>query len=137
VALIYVTNWSSPSLKGKGNQYSIMRFPRTWEYGDGLLEVLRPLTADILAVKAGTIDHNQYRKAFIQGIKLQKESLNLIDLRDGDTLLCSCSKAKAKENKCHRVWAACLLCLKGYEVCLDGNVLIESEARSLLIRPIL
>lgn len=38
----------------------------------------------------------------------------------GDTLVCSCGLEKAREGKCHRVWAGILLAAHGWRVFLDG-----------------
>lgn len=44
----------------------------------------------------------------------------LYEVKDGDTLICSCGAEKAREGKCHRVWAGVLLAAHGWHVVLDG-----------------
>ena len=43
-----------------------------------------------------------------------------LPVSDGDTLICCCSRAKAAEGRCHRVWAADALKASGWTVILDG-----------------
>ena len=42
---------------------------------------------------------------------------------DGDTLLCTCSKAKADDMRCHRAWAAHLLKRCNWRVMIDSRQL--------------
>ena len=44
----------------------------------------------------------------------------LHEVKDGDTLICSCGAEKAREGKCHRIWAGVLLAAHGWRVVLDG-----------------
>lgn len=44
----------------------------------------------------------------------------LIEVKAGDTLVCSCDREKASAGRCHRVWAGVLLAGHGWRVFLDG-----------------
>lgn len=44
----------------------------------------------------------------------------LHEVKGGDTLICSCGAEKARDGKCHRVWAGVLLAAHGWRVVLDG-----------------
>ena len=47
----------------------------------------------------------------------------IYEVKNGDTLICSCSTERAREGRCHRAWAAILLCASGWSVVLDGRLL--------------
>ena len=44
----------------------------------------------------------------------------LHQVKDGSTLICACGVEKARDGKCHRVWAGVLLAAHGWRVVLDG-----------------
>lgn len=120
---IYLSNWSShKSLghHGPGRKLTIMARPRKWEKGDGVVPELVPREEHLLAVQSGAMGLDRYREAYKRG--LYSRDMSSLDLRDGDTLCCACSRAQAAQGKCHRVWAAEYLRDKGYRVVLDGEV---------------
>lgn len=44
----------------------------------------------------------------------------LVEVAAGDTLICSCNRARSAAGQCHRAWAAILLAAHGWRVFLDG-----------------
>ena len=134
---LWVTNWSSKALHGPGRKLTIMALPREWEHGDGVVRAFRPEIADLRAIQAGNIDVGEYRRRFEAGIAeywshsiapngltafhADREPLRRLSMvRDGDTLLCACSRKAAARGECHRVWAAKALVRAGWRVVLDG-----------------
>ena len=141
---LYITNWSSRSLRGPGRSWSIMAAPRTWEHGDGTVAALVPHRPDLLLVKAGKISMAEYRKRYLARLgaigwlplepgqlcgRMDTHTGDLV--RDGDTLLCACSREAASKCECHRVWAAELLIQAGWRVVLDGQEADEYSLRCL------
>ena len=43
-----------------------------------------------------------------------------VNVRDGDTLCCACSRVEAAAGRCHRAWSAPFLVRAGWRVLLDG-----------------
>lgn len=139
---------------GPGTVWSIMARPRP-EYGEmgaGQVWPLVPNESDLLAVKAGTMDFDTYRAAFLDGepwgpagpdggpreplprcwsqnlgpgvlAGLHSTARVPLLVTDGDTLVCACGRADAAAGRCHRVWAAQLLHAAGWTVILDGAIL--------------
>ena len=52
-------------------------------------------------------------------------------VESGSTLCCACSKQKAAEGRCHRVWAAAALARAGWNVILDGIPVASSDTRGV------
>jgi hypothetical protein len=46
-----------------------------------------------------------------------------LEVTDGDTICCACSRTKAAAGECHRVWAAEALARAGWRIILDGEEL--------------
>ena len=135
---IHVINWPSRRLHGPGRRYTIMARPRRWEHGEGRVSDLTPDVDDLDALREGFLTMRAYRDVYVEkgrGMPLRPGGLHAYDntssapfapsweVKDGDTLLCSCSKAKAAAGQCHRVWAAELLVEAGWRVVLDGKEL--------------
>lgn len=53
-----------------------------------------------------------------------RDGPNIIMVGHGDTLCCACSRDKAAEGECHRVWAAEALVKAGWIVVLDGTTIL-------------
>lgn len=117
---VYVTNWSSRKLKGPGRQLTIMAAPRSWERGDGAVLALTPDLRDLRDMQDGRITLPEYRRRFERALEGAKLGPGDLDVRDGDTLCCACSRAAAAAGMCHRVWAAEALARAGWRVVLDG-----------------
>jgi hypothetical protein len=87
----------------------------------------------MMAARVGRLPMEQYRELYVQQLDkagLRPDELygvttegDLVLLEDGDTLCCSCARAKAAKGECHRVWAAELLVKAGWRVILDGEEL--------------
>jgi len=136
---------------GRGRAaWTIMCQPRP-QYGetlDGRVWVLAPDVGAKDAVKAGTLSMDAYREQYLGGEAfgpmgpqspedlaprwaqpLAFGQLSALPngggwpvlVRPGDTLCCSCGREKAREGKCHRVWAADLLRQQGWYPVLDGE----------------
>lgn len=135
---IHVTNWSSRKLHGPGRRWTIMVRPRHWESGDGFVHYLRPERANLRAVLSGIISPSEYERIFGRHLEIVARRLGpgelhatqtdalppvLTPVRDGDTLLCACSRAAAARGECHRVWSAHALVRAGWRVLLDGKEL--------------
>lgn len=116
---VYLTNWSSKGMHGPGRRLSIMAMPRAWEHGDGTCHALVPPAAWVRAAKAGTMAVEEYRARYMARLAADV-SVAPDDLRDGDTLLCACSREAARRGECHRAWAAEHLARVGWRVVLDG-----------------
>lgn len=156
---LHVTNWSSTTLHGPGPKLTIMALPRSWEHGDGGVDILLPAATDLRAVQAGTLSPDAYRAAFEAKMTraLQEGSLQphvglmynpthrlaatsvaasaanatSFSVENGSTLCCACSKQKAAEGRCHRVWAAKALAAAGWNVILDGTPVASSNTRDV------
>lgn len=127
IPTLHLTNWSSKSLHGTGQRYTMMAAPRRWEFGDGAIADLTPTLTDLREVRRGEIAFEVYRDRFLALARgdLSPGNLRTADGRevvDGDTLLCACSRADAAAGRCHRVWAADLLVAAGWRVLLDGEI---------------
>lgn len=135
---VYVSNWSSHRTEGHhgpGRKLSIMARPRAWEHGDGCVPWLTPADSDLLDVKAGWIDGNEYQRRFEVFVGMLEACGHLAPgelavgrvargigaVVDGDTLCCACSRDDAAAGRCHRVWAAHALVRAGWHVILDGQ----------------
>lgn len=153
---LHVTNWSSTGLHGPGPRLTIMAAPRSWEHGDGRVDVLLPKATDLRAAQAGTLSPDAYRAAFeakmeqalldgslrphvglmynpahrlaATGTAAAAANATSFSVESGSTLCCACSKQKAAEGRCHRVWAAQALARAGWSVILDG-VRVEDPKR--------
>ena len=119
-----------------------MRNPRRWEVGDGLLEILQPLSDDLRDVRAGVLTIDQYRDRYLAyvrnrlaiedrtgglpGWSLRPGALGIVTgtgflrVADGDTLCCACSREDAAAGRCHRCYAAELLVEAGWTIVADG-----------------
>lgn len=131
---IYLTNWSSTGMHGRGRLLTIMAAPRSWEHGVGCVPTLTPELADLRALQHGELTLASYRERLerkisgdIVGLKpgnldayLPHLSGARSSVQDGDTLCCSCSREAASKGECHRVWAAHALVKAGWRVVLDG-----------------
>ncbi len=129
--IIHVTNFASRALH-KGQVFTLMARPRRWEKGAGAVKALLPSHAMLTAVREGEINVELYRADFLRHVKASSlvpgrleayDGKLFVQVADGDTLCCGCSKAAAVEGKCHRVWAAELLRRAGWAVVLDGRPL--------------
>jgi len=140
---LYLSNWSSratPGHHGPGRKLSIMSMPRHWEHGDGRVWDLVPLSEYVRRAKADPSWMPEYRARYVEGLMpgfLRPGQLGAelvmhdgpalgfrdVDVADGDTLCCACSRAAAARGECHRVWAAAALKAAGWRVVLDGVVL--------------
>lgn len=125
---IHLTNFASRKLHS-GRVFTIMARPRQWEHGEGIVDVLTPLPADLIAYQAGVISLFRYRVLFERHLDKVDLSPGVLStggdtlVVDGDTLCCACSKAEALAERCHRAWAAPYLVRAGWRVVLDGVVL--------------
>lgn len=124
---LYVTNWPSRKMHGPGRQLTIMAAPRSWEHGDGSVSVLVPDVTALRRLQTGDLTEDRYRSLYEAGLEqvdLRPGQLTLTSgapVGDGDTLCCACSREKAAQGQCHRVWAAQALIRAGWEVVLDGT----------------
>lgn len=123
---------------GPGRVLTIMRRPRPryGEAGIGSIDALTPSAEVFDGLRDGEIDAGQYRAAVTADIRARGDGLRpgaLIvmlapggsgPVRDGDTLICACSRAQAADGWCHRVWAAHALADHGWHVVLDGVRLV-------------
>lgn len=143
---IYLSSWSShhtPGAHGPGRKWTIMARPRRWEHGEGSVPLLVPPAEDVLDTKNGSLATEEYRSRYLRllafrvkvkkvgvgpGTLLASTPLDPVLVADGDTLLCACSVAAAREGRCHRAWAAALLSASGWDVVLDGVPLPPEEA---------
>lgn len=139
---LYVTNFSSRSLRGPGMVYSIMAAPRPFERGDGSVSALVPRLEDLRRVRDRLLTTPQYLAAYEAHIRMAtggdlSRFLGPRRLRartgrgpadrmvtEGDTICCACAKDAAAAGECHRVRAANLLRIAGWDVWLDGEELI-------------
>ena len=124
--------------RGRGRHYTIMASPRAryGEDGDGCGEALVPWLTDLAEIRARRITVAQYRERYVMMIDTGaippgclsaivglSPHARLVEVADGSTLCCSCSRLKALAGCCHRAWAAELLRREGWRVVLDGRVL--------------
>lgn len=131
---IYLTNAASrkPPYRGPGRVLTIMAAPRRWEHGDGRVTALVPPLGWVQQAKDGRMSMVEYRHRYLRRID---EALTRGDLdpermyttaeggtavRDGDTLICACSRDAARAGRCHRAWAAEALLAAGWRIVLDG-----------------
>ncbi len=135
-----------------------MARPRTryGEAGEGVVRVLCPEPGWLSRVRDRRWSMEEYRGTYLQWLRMSRELLApgslmaiehvqslpssvsgrmafgiatvLIPVGDGDTLLCCCSREKARAGKCHRCWAAEALGAAGWRVVLDGQVLSRGPA---------
>jgi hypothetical protein len=137
---IFLTNWSSRSLH-HGTVYTIMRRPRRWELGAGRVEALTPDSRDFDDVRDGEISGAEYRRRFEAGLARHDLSPGRLgwwrtetgalvggSVRDGDTLCCACGREAAARGECHRVWSAHALARAGWNVVLDGTLLLVARS---------
>lgn len=135
---IYLTNAASrkPPYRGPGRAWTIMAAPRPQygEAGDGAVRALVPPIEWVRAAKAGEMSVDEYSGCYGHLLADRLDRLrpgklaaatdaHLLPVRDGDTLLCACSRANAAAGQCHRVWAAEALAQAGWHVVLDGKPL--------------
>lgn len=129
---VYLTNAASrqPPQRGPGTAWTIMAMPRAayGETGAGPVGALVPPAAWVRGAQTGELSIEDYRARYVA--MLAERDLKPGNLRgpsgpvgDGDTLLCACSRARAAEGRCHRVWAAHALRVAGWDVVLDGVAL--------------
>lgn len=141
MSTIYLTNAASrtPPWRGPGQVYTIMAAPRMafGEWGAGRVEALTPPLPWVQGAKAGTLPIARYRADYLNMLSQRVEQLapgqlvahlrgtrERVLVADGDTLICACSKAKAKEGQCHRCWSAIALHNVGWSVILDGEAFV-------------
>ena len=67
---VYLTNWSSPGLRGPGDPFGIMRRPRSFEVeaSAGTVRNLCPAAVDLDDMRAGRIEIEEYRRRFESGV---------------------------------------------------------------------
>lgn len=132
---IYVTNAASRKAphRGPGRVLHIMAAPRAWEQGDGRVPALIPPLPWVREAKAGALPMQEYQARYTLRLSQRQLGPGLLwttgdggsDVRDGDTLICACSREAAADGRCHRVWAARALQAAGWRVVLDGEELAE------------
>ena len=133
---VHLTSFEASHLHGPGHRYSIVARPwRNWECGEGRVRSLSPEQEWIDELHEGFLSPRafewQCRKSFVAlwpGSLVAEDVWNgnrkkERDVRDGDTLCCTCSVAEAEAGLCHRVWAAEALVAAGWRVVLDGKEL--------------
>ena len=134
---VFLSNFASHKTKGHhgpGRVFSIMAKTPHWAPYEGLAVALVPSEKDLWAAKKGDISMEEYRRRFMLSMEARSELLephNLIvqskkkfesfEVRDGDTLCCTCSRQAAADDQCHRVWVARALLEHGWDVVLDGK----------------
>lgn len=136
---------------GPNSPYTIMAapHPERGEAGRGTVWTLVPDEGDMRAAKEGEMELPEYRRRYENGEAIApggpsagRESLprwwsdnldpgklsacdpqtgRVFLVEPGATLMCACSREKAAEGRCHRVWAAKMLADHGWRVCLDGR----------------
>ena len=149
---LHLSNFGShqtPLAHGPGRKWSIMALPRSWEHGEGTVKLFVPDPDAVRArhEKPPTITHEEYVDGFrrLVAYRVRKKGIGIspgglaadtargrVLVADGDTLLCACGVEKARNHRCHRVWAAAFLVLAGWEVCLDGQDMPREVAMRLL-----
>lgn len=148
--MIFLANWASyrsSGHHGPGRKLSIMSNTPAWarQHARGYVMAFTPRNAAevarvVAARKSGTLteaDIEAYRRDVTAGFSVllpgdghEPGVLAIYDgsfggmpvdrVRDGDTLLCTCSADEAAASRCHRVWAADFLLRAGWRVILDG-----------------
>lgn len=129
---VNLTNFSSRKLHS-GRVWTIMRRPNPayGQLGAGAVRALVPNDDDLQDARAERIALETYRQRFeirlVIGILTPERLLAYptgatvpVVVADGDTLCCVCSRSKAREGRCHRVWSAQALVRAGWRVVLDG-----------------
>lgn len=140
----------TPGHHGPGRKLSIMLWTPRHTKPDGHVFLLTPseerevdllaqllrhrkagsaLPADALASYRGSLEARweRYLGALMLGPGSLAFALNLSGrggqgrVRDGDTLLCACSRDEAAVGRCHRAFAAPFLVRAGWRVVLDGK----------------
>lgn len=117
-----------------------MARPRRWECGEGVVSVLVPDVGDLLSFQEGLLDIAAYRYRYVRqrslglaglapGKLFALTPLDPVPVEDGDTLLCACGVAAAREGRCHRTWAASLLLLGGWDIVLDQKYVSKDTAQ--------
>jgi len=142
---VHLTSWDAHHLHGPGRRYSIMARPwRDWEFGDGHVRSLSPEPQWLDEIREGFLSYRAYewqcRQSFIGLHPGYLAAENVIDwygnshereVKDGDTLCCTCGVDAAEAGLCHRIWAAEALAAAGWRVLLDGEELgCEPETRA-------
>lgn len=111
---------------------TVMALPRDWEHGQGRVPAATPQRSVFRQHRNGRITTEAYRAHIVERmgrfpvgpgeIKAIVEG-RVVPVGDGDTLCCGCSRDKAAEGRCHRVWVAEALLGAGWRVVLDGRAL--------------
>lgn len=133
---------------GPRSQITIMAKPRAQygEMGIGRVAALTPPVELLEEAKAGWIDVDEYRTAFLGPLfaagTADLEPGRLVyepweggpptRVEPGDTLTCACGRKAAARGACHRVWAAAMLVTAGWRVVLDGRELDAGGAQEVL-----
>lgn len=133
---LHLGNHSGRTYHGPGRRWTAMARPRHFERGEGTIWTLAPESADLRAVKAGTLPEADYFARY--RARLERDPLALAQLRpgvltatlpdgvgaaivkDGDSALCCCSAAAALAGRCHLTHAAPYLLRAGWRVRLHG-----------------
>jgi hypothetical protein len=138
---LFLTNFTSPRLQGPGARYGVLLNPRDFERVDGRIFALtypntalfRRLLRDALSERAElntlgpamTALKESY-EAHLPAVEVDEGRLMAsngvgeVHVKDGDSVLCCCSKAHAALGLCHRVWMVPTLVKAGWDVVLDG-----------------
>ena len=136
---IYITNFAScktTGYRGIGRIFSIMVHTPHWAVVQGVVGDLVPDERDLWSMKRDELSMEEYRSRFLENLSKRKDRLFPGELtvqslqplitfkvKDEDTLCCACSRAKAEDGECHRVWVAETLVQLGWGVVLDGKQL--------------
>lgn len=146
---IYLTNPGSRGCHGPGRLLHAQAFPPPFvrRCTSGRVPALTPNPTDFLALDAGQISAEEYRRRFVDGLvlpNLRPGNLGATDgvgpgcthwtVEDGDTVVCTCSVADARAGGCHRAWCAEPLRTAGWRVVLDGVDLDEASDAPLAFR---
>ena len=134
---LFLSNFASARTKGHhgpGRLFSIMAKTPYWAPSQGRVAVLVPSESDLWPAKRGEISMEVYQQRFMMSMQARaellspsklivesKQPLETFEVRDGDTLCCTCSRGAAAKGECHRVWAAEALLGAGWDVILDGK----------------
>lgn len=133
---LHLGNHSGRTYHGPGRRWTAMARPRHFERGEGTIWTLAPESADLRAVKAGTLPEADYFARY--RARLERDPLALAQLqpgvltatlldgvgaaivRDGDSALCCCSRDAALAGRCHLAVATPILLRAGWRVRLHG-----------------